>query len=321
MKVLVTGGAGFIGSNLVDALLARGDSVVAVDNFITGTRHNLEHLSNGQCFELIECNVEVMPTIPCDAVLHLASPASPVGYGRHPFETLRANSEGTWRALEVAMQSRAVFVLASTSEVYGNPIEHPQSESYFGNVDPVGPRACYDEGKRFAEALTMTYVRESRLDARIVRIFNCYGPRNRLDDGRMVPTFAGQALRGEPLTVHGDGSQTRSLCYIDDLVDGLFAVLAARGAAGRIYNLGQPRTHSVLEFAQLIKRISGSQSPIVHVAGRVGDIDRRKPNVERAQIELGWRAWRTLEDGLGITIEWYRRQLGLTRTTARATLT
>jgi nucleoside-diphosphate-sugar epimerase len=220
MKVLVTGGAGFIGSNLVDALLARGDSVVAVDNFITGTRHNLDHLSNGQCFELIECNVEVMPTIPCDAVLHLASPASPVGYGRHPFETLRANSEGTWRALEVAMQSRAVFVLASTSEVYGNPIEHPQSESYFGNVDPVGPRACYDEGKRFAEALTMTYVRESRLDARIVRIFNCYGPRNRLDDGRMVPTFAGQALRGEPLTVHGDGSQTRSLCYIDDLVDG-----------------------------------------------------------------------------------------------------
>jgi nucleoside-diphosphate-sugar epimerase len=201
--------------------------------------------------------------------------------------------------------------------VYGDPIEHLQREGYFGNVDPIGPRACYDEGKRFSEALTMTYIREVALDARIVRIFNCYGPRNTLDDGRMVPTFAGQALRGEPLTVHGDGSQTRSLCYVDDLVEGLLVAMFTERTPGRVYNLGQPREHSVLEFARLIVEIAGSQSEIIHVPPREGDIERRKPDVRRAETELGWSARRPLEYGLGQTIAWYREQLGLSPVVVR----
>jgi nucleoside-diphosphate-sugar epimerase len=227
----------------------------------------------------------------------------------HPLETLRVNSQGTWNALEIARQNRAKFLLASTSEVYGDPLEHPQAEGYFGNVDPIGPRACYDEGKRFAEALTMSYVRTQALDARIVRIFNCYGPRNDLDDGRMVPTFAGQALRDEPITVHGDGSQTRSLCYVDDLVEGLLAAMSTEGTMGRVYNLGQPREHSVLEFARMIVALAGSRSAIVHVAPRPADIERRKPDARRAETELGWKAHRTLEYGLDRTIAWYREQL------------
>jgi nucleoside-diphosphate-sugar epimerase len=253
--------------------------------------------------------VEAAPRVACDAVFHLASPASPVGYGAHPFETLRVNSEGTWRALEIAHEQRARFLLTSTSEVYGDPLQHPQAEDYFGNVDPIGPRSCYDEGKRFAEALTMAYVNERALDGRIVRVFNCYGPRNRLDDGRMVPTFAGQALRGEPLTVHGTGAQTRSLCYVDDLVDGLLLAMFSDGTAGRVYNLGQPREHSVLEFAQMIIKLAGSASTIAHVPPREADIERRKPDARRAQRELGWTAQRSLEEGLATTIAWYRQQL------------
>ncbi|MBF6599320.1 MAG: GDP-mannose 4,6-dehydratase [Dehalococcoidia bacterium] len=312
MRALITGGAGFIGSHLADALIGRGWSVVAVDNFITGKRANVEHLAGDERFTLIECDLESAPRIACDAVFHLASPASPVGYGRHPLETLRVNSQGTWAALEIARENQAPFLLASTSEVYGDPLQHPQDESYFGNVDPVGPRACYDEGKRFAEALTMSYVTTHGVDARIVRIFNCYGPRNDLDDGRMVPTFAGQALRGEPITVHGDGSQTRSLCYIDDLVEGLLAAMFSEGTSARVYNLGQPREHSVLEFAQMIVRLAGSSSQTVHLAPRPADIERRKPDARRAEAELGWRAQRTLEYGLERTIAWYREQLAAT---------
>jgi nucleoside-diphosphate-sugar epimerase len=309
MRALITGGAGFIGSNLADALLARGWDVVAVDNFITGSRENIAHLAGEPRFELVEADIERAPRIACDAVYHLASPASPEGYGRYPLETLQTNSAGTWRALEIAREQRARFLLASTSEVYGDPLEHPQREEYFGNVDPIGPRACYDEGKRFAEALTMTYIREHRLDARIVRIFNCYGPRNALDDGRMVPTFAGQALRGEPVTVHGDGGQTRSLCYVDDMVEGLIAAMETAGTAGRVYNLGQEREHTVQEFAEMIVKLAGSHSPIVHVPAREADIERRKPDATRARTELGWSARRTLEYGLEQTIAWYRRQL------------
>ena len=309
MRALVTGGAGFIGSNLCDALIERGWTVVALDNFITGKRANVEHLAGDERFTLVECDLEQAPRIACDAVFHLASPASPVGYGKHPLETLAVNSQGTWRALEIARENGAKFLLASTSEVYGDPLVHPQTEDYFGNVDPVGPRACYDEGKRFAEALTMAYMQTHGVDARIVRIFNCYGPRNDLDDGRMVPTFAGQALRGEPLTVHGDGAQTRSLCYVDDLVDGLFAAMLTDGTTGRVYNLGQPREHSVLEFAQMIIRIAGSTSEVRHVAPRPADIERRKPDATRAERELGWTAHRSLEYGLAQTIEWYRQQL------------
>ncbi len=311
MRVLVTGGAGFIGSNLCDAVVARDWEAVAVDNFITGVRENVRRLEDDARFELIECDLEEAPRIACDAVFHLASPASPVGYGEHPFETLRVNSQGTWRALEIAREQGAKFLLASTSEVYGDPLEHPQAESYFGNVDPVGPRSCYDEGKRFAEALTMAYITERGLDGRIVRIFNCYGPRNALDDGRMVPTFAGQALRGEPLPVHGDGSQTRSLCYVDDMVEGLLAAMFTDGTRGRVYNLGQPREHTVLEFAKLIIRIAGSNSVIEHIDPREAEIERRKPDAGRAQEELGWTAQRSLEYGLERTIAWYREQLGL----------
>ena len=309
MRALVTGGAGFIGSNLVDALLARAWTVAAVDNFITGKRAHVAHLEGDERFTLIECDLESAPRVACDVVFHLASPASPVGYGAHPLETLRVNSQGTWAALELARQNRAPFLLASTSEVYGDPLEHPQREDYFGHVDPVGPRACYDEGKRFAEALTTSYAATHGIDARIVRIFNCYGPRNDMDDGRMVPTFAGQALRGEPLTVHGDGSQTRSLCYVDDIVDGLLAAMFEPGTRGRIYNLGQPREHTVLEFARMIVRLAGSSSTIVHVPPRPADIERRKPDVTRAEAELGWSARRTLEHGLERTIAWYRDEM------------
>lgn len=314
MRALVTGGAGFIGSNLCDALIARDWDVVAIDNFITGTPDNVHHLAAAESrFELIECDLEDAPRVACDAVFHLASPASPVGYGEHPLETLRVNSQGTWRALDIARDQNALFLLASTSEVYGDPLEHPQAEGYFGNVDPIGPRACYDEGKRFAEALTMSYVNALGVDARIVRIFNCYGPRNRLDDGRMVPTFAGQALRGEPLTVHGDGSQTRSLCYVDDLVDGLLAAMFSEGTTGRVYNLGQAREHTVMEFARLIVRIAGSGSPIEHVPPREADIERRKPDARRAEAELRWTAGTPLERGLAETLAWYREQLAVER--------
>ena len=311
MRALVTGGGGFIGSHLTDALLAQGWTVAVIDNFITGKRGNLAHLAGDERFTLIEGDLEAAPRIACDAVFHLASPASPVGYGQHPLETLRVNSEGTWMALDIALQNGAKFLLASTSEVYGNPLEHPQNESYFGNVDPVGPRACYDEGKRFAEALTTSYITTHGLDARIVRIFNCYGPRNDLDDGRMVPTFAGQALRNEPITVHGDGSQTRSLCYVEDLVEGLLAAMLTDGTTGRVYNLGQPREHTVLEIAQMIVSAAGSRSAIVHVPPRPADIDRRKPDARRAEAEFGWTAHRTLEYGLEQTISWYRDSLAL----------
>jgi nucleoside-diphosphate-sugar epimerase len=309
MRALITGGAGFIGSNLADVLIEHGWHVVAIDNFITGSRDNVRHLEGNTRFELIESDIELAPRVTCDAVFHLASPASPVGYGEHPFETLRANSQGTWRALEIARDNGAKFLLASTSEVYGDPLEHPQPESYFGNVDPIGPRSCYDEGKRFGEALTMTYLRELDSDVRIVRIFNCYGPRNAIDDGRMVPTFAAQALKGEPLTVYGDGSQTRSLCYVDDMVEGLMAAMYRPNTKGGVYNLGQPREHTVMEFAKLIIKIAGSRSTIEHLPMRDGEIERRKPDAHRAQSELGWTAKRTLELGLERTIAWYREQL------------
>jgi nucleoside-diphosphate-sugar epimerase len=314
MRAIVTGGAGFIGSNLVDRLIADGWSVVVADNFLTGSRENLAHLTGSSSVEVIEGNVEVLGDIPCDAVFHLASPASPEGYGRFPLETLRANSQGTWRALEVALAADARFLLASTSEVYGDPLEHPQKESYFGNVDPIGPRSCYDEGKRFAEALTISFMQEHHVDARIVRIFNCFGPRNALDDGRMVPTFAGQALRGEPLTVYGDGSQTRSLCYVDDLVDGLVRAMTMPETRGEVFNLGQPREHTILDFAKMVVAIAGSESPIVQVKGREGEIERRKPDVTKAEHTLGWRAATSLEAGLERTIAWYRNQLQIPAT-------
>ena len=309
MKTLITGGAGFIGSNLAERLLLEGHQVTVIDNLITGRLRNVEPFMDDERFHFLEVDLAAAPIVDADAIFHLASPASPVGYGRYPLETLHVNAMGTWRALQMAVASRARFLLASTSEVYGDPLQHPQPEEYFGNVDPVGPRSCYDEGKRFAEALTVAHIKEMDVDARIVRIFNCYGPRNRIDDGRMVPTFAAQALRNEPLTVHGDGSQTRSLCYVDDVVEGLMRAMFREGTSGRVYNLGQPREHSVLEFASLIIGIAGSASTIVHLPPREGEIERRKPDVRRAQQELGWTAATPLEEGLARTINWYRGEL------------
>jgi nucleoside-diphosphate-sugar epimerase len=309
MRVLVTGGAGFIGSNLCESLLGEGHIVLAYDNLLTGRLANLDELREQEGFSFVEGDTQTMPQIQIDAVFHLASPASPVGYGLHPIETLLSNAEGTRRVLDVTRAAGARFLITSTSEIYGDPLEHPQSEGYFGNVDPVGPRSCYDEGKRYAEALTVWYGREYGMDVRIVRIFNCYGPKNAPDDGRIVPTFISQALHDEPITVYGDGSQTRSLCYVSDLVDGLKRAMFTPGTRDRIYNLGNPEEHSVLEYAEIIRELSGSRSPIVHEPGRPGEIARRKPNIDRARQELGWQPLVDLREGLGETIAWFRTEI------------
>lgn len=310
MKVLVSGGAGFLGSHLCDVLLQEGHEVTAIDNFITGRRENLGHLEREPRFALHEGDVCQAPLPEVGAIFHLASPASPVGYGRHPVETMLVNSQGTHRLLELARSRGALFLLASTSEVYGDPLVHPQREDYWGNVDPVGPRSCYDESKRFAEALTMVYCREHNVDGRIVRIFNCYGPRSAPDDGRLIPNFVTQALRGEPITVYGDGSQTRSLCYVSDLVRGLVLAMFRAGTRGRIINLGNPDERPVLEYARLVKAITRTASAIVHVEARPGEIARRCPDISHAKAELGWAPTTALEEGLRATIDWFRDLLG-----------
>ncbi len=316
MKALITGGAGFIGSNLCARLVQDGHQVVCVDNLITGRRANVADLEGRPGFRFVQHDV-IQPfgpelDEPFDAVFHLASPASPVGYFRNPLATALVNSIGTYNALELAKAQAAKFLVASTSEIYGDPLEHPQREEYWGNVSSIGIRSPYDEGKRFAEALTMVYVREYGLDARIVRIFNCYGPNSDPLDGRIVPNFITQALTGRPITVYGDGQQTRSLCYVSDLVDGLIRALTTPGTAGRVYNLGNPEEHTVLEFAQIIKRLARSQSPIVCDANaRQDDPQRRRPDITRARRELGWTPRVDLETGLGLTIAWMREQLSL----------
>lgn len=311
MKVLVTGGAGFLGSHLCDLLLQEGHEVVALDNLLTGRLQNVEHLKGERRFTLQEADVCQAPLPAVEAVFHLASPASPVGYGRYPVETMLVNSWGTHRLLELARARGARFLLVSTSEIYGEPLEHPQSERYWGNVDPVGPRACYDESKRFAEALTMVYQQTRGLDARTVRLFNGYGPRSAPDDGRLIPNLVTQALRGEPLTVYGDGTQTRSLCYVSDLVEGLCLAMFHPRSQGQIFNVGSPDERPVLEYARLVKELTGTSSPIVHLAPRPGDITRRCPNIERIQSQLGWKPVTPLEEGLRATIDWFRNLLSV----------
>ncbi|HLF79281.1 MAG TPA: GDP-mannose 4,6-dehydratase [Dehalococcoidia bacterium] len=311
MRILVTGGAGFIGSNLCDSLLGQGHEVIALDSLLTGRLKNLDSCAAHPNFEFIQRRTEDVIDVRPDAVFHLASPASPVGYGQHPIETLSANSEGTRRVLDLCRSTGAKFLLASTSEVYGDPLEHPQKETYFGNVDPIGPRSCYDEGKRFSEAMAVWYRLEYGVNTRIVRIFNCYGPRNALDDGRMVPTFIEQALRDLPMTVYGDGQQTRSLCYVTDMVAGLQAAMFSADTTGEVYNLGNPQEHTVVEFAQIIKELSSSRSEIVHVEGRDGEIARRKPDITKASRHLGWEPKVDLRDGLRTTVAWGREELGL----------
>ena len=305
-RVLVTGGAGFLGSHLCEHLLARGDSVVCLDNFATGARENVEPFLADPRFELVDIDVveRVHVVGDVDAVLHFASPASPIDYLRLPIETLLVGSRGTVNALDLARDKGARFLLASTSEVYGDPRVHPQPETYWGHVNPVGPRGVYDEAKRFAEAMTMAYRRTYGVDTAIVRIFNTYGPRMRPHDGRAIPEFIGQALAGRPLTVAGDGAQTRSVCYVDDLVEGILALLDS-GHPGPM-NIGNPAELPVLDLARTIIELTGSSSEIVFVPRPEDDPQVRRPDVTLAERELSWKPRVPLEEGLTRTIEWFR---------------
>ncbi|HLZ22579.1 MAG TPA: UDP-glucuronic acid decarboxylase family protein [Ktedonobacterales bacterium] len=309
LDVLVSGGAGFVGSHLCAQLLNMGHRVHCVDNLVTGAERNIAPLraTNGFTFHLHDV-VEPLD-LPVDAIFHLASPASPVGYWEHPFETIRVNSEGTMRMLELAQRKNAMFLMASTSEAYGDPDVHPQVEEYHGNVNPVGPRACYDESKRLGETITAEFHRQYGTDARIVRIFNTYGPNSQLNDGRMIPNFITQALANAPISIHGTGAQTRSICYVDDLVDGLLRAMFTTGTAGEIYNLGNPEEHTVLEWAHLIMRLCESTSAIVFEEKRADDPERRRPNIEKAERALGWHPRVSPEAGLRRTIEWFRAEL------------
>ena len=312
MRSIVLGGAGFIGSHLVDRLLARGDEVVVVDNLLTGRRDSAERHRGQPRFTFLDHDVcDPIPLQGAAAtVFNLASPASPLDYARLPLETLDVGSRGTRNALELARRTDATLVHASTSEVYGDPLEHPQREDYFGNVNPVGPRACYDEAKRFAEALITSYARVHGLPVRLARIFNTYGPRMRSDDGRVVPAFVSQALRGEDFTVFGDGTQTRSFCYVDDLVAGLLALLE-RGDA-RPVNLGNPHEMTLIELAETTRRVVGKGGRIRSVRPLPeNDPKQRRPDITRARTLLGWEPKIGLEEGLKPTVAWFRRELGL----------
>ncbi|WP_214410075.1 UDP-glucuronic acid decarboxylase family protein [Sphaerisporangium fuscum] len=308
-RVVVTGGAGFLGSHLCERLLAEGASVVCMDNFLTGGPGNVEHLLGRPRFRLVECDLTGFVHVPgaVDLVLHFASAASPADYLRHPIATLKVGSLGTLHALGLAREKGARFVLASTSEVYGDPLEHPQRETYWGNVNPVGPRSVYDEAKRFAESLTTAYRASHGLDTAIVRIFNTYGPRMRPYDGRAVPTFVRQAVTGEPITVTGDGSQTRSICYVDDTVGGVLK-LAASGFAGPV-NIGNPAEMSMLRLATLIRDLTGSSSPIRFVERPVDDPAVRRPDTSLAARALGWRPEVDVATGLRRTIAWFEGEL------------
>lgn len=306
---VVTGGAGFLGSHLTDRLLAEGHRVIAIDNLITGNVANIEHLSGNPDYRFICHDVTNFIFLPgrVDFVWHFASPASPIDYLNFPIPTLKVGSLGTHNSLGLAKEKGAAFLLASTSECYGDPLIHPQNEDYWGNVNPIGPRGVYDEAKRFAEAITMAYHRFHGLNTKIVRIFNTYGPRMRLDDGRVVPAFIGQALRGEPLTIFGDGSQTRSFCYVSDLIEGIFRLMM--GAYHEPVNVGNPREMTILEFARHILRITEAASAIEHRPLPIDDPKVRQPDITRAKSILGWSPKVDFEEGIRTTIEFFRTRV------------
>jgi len=313
MADLVAGGAGFIGSHLCQRLIDEGRTVICVDNFLTGRRANVKHLLSSPRFELLDMDlIEGVPDIDVERIYHLASPASPPGYARLPIDTMRVNSEGTRHLLELAVKTGSRFLYASTSEVYGDPLEHPQRESYRGNVSSTGPRSMYDEAKRFGEAMTIVYCHSHSVDVRIARIFNTYGPQSDPNDGRLVPNFVVQALTGRPITVYGDGKQTRSLCFVSDLVDGLVRLMQSEAAAGEVVNLGNPAERTVLEYAEIIRWSAGSNSEIVFGAYAVGDDPQRRcPDVTKARDLLGWEPVISLQHGLSQTIEYFRSEIAL----------
>jgi len=312
---LVTGGAGFLGSHLCDHLMTRGHRVLCVDNLETGSLNNIEHIGDGQDFDfrMVDITSHFEVDEPVDFVYHMASPASPIDYARLPLHTLKVGAYGTHNALGLAKAKRARFLIASTSEVYGDPQVHPQPETYWGNVNPIGPRGVYDEAKRYAEALTMAYLRQQGVNTCISRIFNTFGPRMRENDGRAIPAFMGQALRGRPITVFGDGSQTRSFCYVDDLIRGLVAL--AESDVHEPVNIGNPNEMSLLEMAERIVELTGATSEIVYEALPVDDPQVRQPDITRAKTLLGWEPEVDVSEGLRRTIEYYTDRLGASAAT------
>ncbi|MFH0864191.1 MAG: UDP-glucuronic acid decarboxylase family protein [Candidatus Gottesmanbacteria bacterium] len=311
-KYLIVGGAGFIGSHLCDELLNRGDEVFCIDNFITGNKKNIEHLIKNSSFHLIEWDItktldknlqSQISTV--QFIYHLASPASPIQYQRFPIETLLANSLGTYNLLMLAKEINARFLYASSSEIYGDPLQHPQKEPYWGNVNPIGIRSCYDEGKRFGEAIIMAFIRKFDLDCRLARIFNTYGPRMEKEDGRVVSNFIVQALLGKPITVYGDGSQTRSFCFVSDMVAGLMKLMEEEKARGEVFNLGNPEEYTILEIARKIKDRTASVSEIKFNDLPEDDPVRRQPDITRAKQILGWQPIISIDQGLGQTIKYF----------------
>lgn len=306
MHIVVTGAAGFVGSHMCDRLLAEGHTVTALDNFITGNPRNIDHFKANPAFEFRQCDITRPFGIEgqVDAVVNMASPASPKDYLEHPIETLDVGSIGSRNCLELALEKGARYMVTSTSECYGDPLVHPQVETYWGNVNPVGPRSCYDESKRFAEALTMAYHRKHSLRTNIARIFNTYGPRMKLDDGRVVPAFLDQALKGLPMTVYGNGTQTRSFCYVTDLVDGLYRLMLSNERFP--VNLGNPTEMTIQQFAEHIRTMTGAHSPIVYMPLPEDDPKQRRPDIAKARSILGWEPKVPLEDGIRETVAYFR---------------
>ena len=310
-KVLITGAAGFIGSHLCDRFIKEGFYVIGIDSFLTGSPDNIAHLIGNEKFKFIKYDVTNFIYIPdkIDIILHFACPASPVDYLNHPIHTMKVDSLGTINTLGLAKAKKARYIFASTSEIYGDPQVHPQPETYWGNVNSIGPRSVYDEAKRFSEALTMAYYRKHNLDTRIVRIFNTYGPRMRMNDGRVVPNFITQALKNEPITVYGEGTQTRSFCYIDDLVEGIFRMATIDKLNGKVSNLGNPEEYKIIDFAQLIKELTNSKSPIIFKPLPQDDPKQRKPDITRVKTTLKWEPKISLNEGLKKTINWFKEKL------------